>query len=143
MKRLLIGCAVVGLIALLPKTEARSSTSLRYFSLCVVPVQHQIGTASWYGDEFEGNETASGEIYDSNGLTAAHQTLPFGTIIRVINLENGKKILLRINDRGPSIGRRLLDVSWAAAKHLGFVGAGTTRVRMEIVSRPTVPTAQP
>jgi rare lipoprotein A len=96
----------------------------------------EIGVASWYGQEFQGNETASGEIYDLNRLTAAHQTLPFGTTIRVTNLENKKNVLLRINDRGPHIGRRLLDVSWAAAKRLGFVHSGITRVRVEVVSYP-------
>jgi rare lipoprotein A len=98
--------------------------------------QPETGVASWYGQEFQGNETASGEVYDLNGLTAAHLTLPFGTTIRVTNLENGKNVKLRVNDRGPHIGQRLLDVSWAAAKRLGFIHSGTTRVRVEVVSYP-------
>jgi rare lipoprotein A len=143
MKRLIIGCAVVGLIALSPKSEARLSGSLRIPSLCSIPCEkHEVGLASWYGQELEGNTTASGEVFDSNGLTAAHHTLPFGTTIRVTNLRNKKSILLRVNDRGPHIGKRLLDVSWAAAKHLGFVQSGTTRVRVEVVSRPTLLLAQ-
>ena len=137
MKRLLMGCAVAVLIALSPKSEARLSSSLGPPNLCVVSGgEHEIGVVSWYGQEFQGNETASGEIYDLNGLTAAHLTLPFGTTIRVTNLENSKEVLLRINDRGPHIGQRLLDVSWAAAKRLGFAQSGITRVRVEVVSCP-------
>jgi rare lipoprotein A len=132
-----MGCAVAGLIALSPKSEARLSGSLGPLPLYVTPQEKaEIGVASWYGQEFQGNETASGEIYDLNRLTAAHQTLPFGTTIRVTNLENNKDVLLRVNDRGPHIGRRLLDVSWAAAKRLGFVHSGITRVRVEVVSYP-------
>ena len=86
--------------------------------------------------------TASGEVYDLNGLTAAHHTLPFGTTIRVTNLRNHKSILLRVNDRGPRLGKRLLDVSWSAAKRLGFDHTGTTRVRVEVVSRPPLLSAQ-
>jgi rare lipoprotein A len=86
--------------------------------------------------------TASGEAYDLNGLTAAHHTLPIGTTIRVTNLRNHKSLLLRVNDRGPSLGKRLLDVSWAAAQRLGFVHSGTTRVRVEVVSRPILLSAQ-
>src|SRR5208337_609109 len=137
MKRLLMGCAVAGLIALSPKSEARLSTYLSPPRLCVTPNKgYEIGVASWYGQEFQGNTTASGEVYDLNGLTAAHQTLPFGTTIRVTNLGNSKNILLRVNDRGPHIGQRLLDVSWAAAKRLGFVNSGTTPVRVEVVTYP-------
>jgi rare lipoprotein A len=137
MKKLVMGCAVVGLIALSPKSEARSSASVEPPRLCGIPKEdHQIGVASWYGHELQGNTTSSGEAYDLNGLTAAHPTLPFGTTIRVTNLKNSKNILLRVNDRGPHMGRRLIDVSWAAAKRLGFVHSGTTRVRVEVVTYP-------
>ena len=137
MKKLVMGCAVAGLIALSPKSEARLSGSLGPPPLCAVPKEElEIGEASWYGQEFQGSTTASGEIYDLSELTAAHPTLPFGTTIRVTNLKNRKKILLRVNDRGPHIGRRMLDVSWAAAKRLGFVQAGTARVRVEVVCYP-------
>ena len=143
MKRLIIGCAVAGLIALSPKSEARFSGSLSLPRLSIVPSnEHETGVASWYGEEFQGDTTASGEVYDLNGLTAAHHTLPFGTTIRVTNLRNHKNILLRVNDRGPRLGKRLLDVSWSAAKHLGFVHTGTTRVRVEVVSRPPLLSAQ-
>ena len=143
MKKLIIGCAVAGLIALSPKSEARLSGSLSMPRLSVVPSEKdEIGVASWYGQEVQGNITANGEVFDLNGLTAAHHTLPFGATIRVTNLRNHKSILLRVNDRGPNLGKRLLDVSWAAAKHLGFVRSGTTRVRVEVVSRPTSLSAQ-
>ena len=143
MKRLMISFAVVGLIAFSPRSEARLSGAFSIPSLCLIPCEkHEVGLASWYGQELEGNTTASGEVYDSSGLTAAHHTLPFGTTIRVTNLRNEKSILLRVNDRGPHMGKRLLDVSWAAAKHLGFVHSGTTRVRVEVVSRPTLLLAQ-
>jgi len=137
MKKLVMGCAVAGLIALSPKSEARLSRPYGPPPSCVIPGgEPEIGVASWYGQGFQGNTTASGEVYNSHGFTAAHPTLPFGTTIRVTNLENRKDVLLRVNDRGPHIGRRLLDVSWAAAKRLGFVQAGTTRVRVEVVSSP-------
>jgi len=143
MKKLIIGCAVLGLIALSPKSEARFSGSLSLPRLSVAPIkEHAVGLASWYGEELQGNMTASGEAYDLNGLTAAHHTLPFGTTIRVTNLRNHKSLLLRVNDRGPNLGKRLLDVSWAAAQRLGFVRSGTTRVRVEVVSRPTLLAAQ-
>ncbi len=143
MKKLIIGCAVVGLIALSPRSEARLSGSLSLPRVSVAPIEeHAVGVASWYGQEMQGNMTASGEMFDLNGLTAAHHTLPFGTTIRVTNLRNHKSILLRVNDRGPNLGTRLLDVSWAAAKRLGFLHSGTTRVHLEVVSRPTLLSAQ-
>ena len=143
MKKLIIGCAVIGLVALSPKSEARLSGSLSLPRLSVAPIEeHAVGLASWYGQELQGNMTASGEAYDLNGLTAAHHTLPIGTTIRVTNLRNHKSLLLRVNDRGPSLGKRLLDVSWAAAQRLGFVHSGTTRVRVEVVSRPILLSAQ-
>jgi rare lipoprotein A len=139
MKRLVMGCAVAGLIALSPKSEARLSASLSPPRLCITAnEEYETGIASWYGQEFQGSTTASGEVYDLNGLNAAHPTLPFGTTVRVTNLKNRKNILLRINDRGPHIGGRLIDVSWAAAKHLGFVHSGLTRVRVEVVADPTL-----
>ncbi len=137
MKKLVMGFAVIGLIALSPKSEARLSASVETPFFCgILEEGRQIGVASWYGHELQGNTTANGETYNLNGLTAAHPTLPFGTTIRVTNLENSKNILLRVNDRGPHIGRRLIDVSWAAANRLGFVHSGTARVRVEVVTYP-------
>lgn len=93
----------------------------------------QTGIASWYGPGFDGKATANGEIYDQNALTAAHQTLPLPSIVRVTNLENGRAIELRINDRGPFAHGRIIDVSRRAAQLLGFESAGTARVRVQVL----------
>ena len=93
----------------------------------------QTGIASWYGPGFDGKATANGETYDQNALTAAHNTLPLPTIVRVTNLENGRAIELRINDRGPFAHGRIIDVSRRAAQLLGFETAGTARVRVEVL----------
>ena len=95
----------------------------------------QIGMASWYGPGYHGNMCASGEIYDMYKLTAAHRELPFGTYVRVTNLRNGKKVVVRINDRGPFKRGRIIDLSYAAAKKIGMVKDGSTRVRVEIFDR--------
>jgi rare lipoprotein A len=93
----------------------------------------EAGLASWYGSERQGKATASGELFDMNGLTAAHRTLPLGSTVRVTNLTNLKSTLLRINDRGPGIEDRLIDVSWAAAKQLGFANTGLALVEVEVI----------
>ena len=93
----------------------------------------QEGMASWYGKEFNGRPTASGEIFDMYALTAAHRTLPLGTTIRVINLDNNKEATITVNDRGPFVKGRILDCSYGAAKALGYAGAGLARVRIEVV----------
>jgi rare lipoprotein A len=87
--------------------------------------------ASWYGRKFHGKKTSSGEIYDMNAMTAAHKTLPMGTMVKVTNKENGLETVVRINDRGPFVRGRIIDVSYAAAKRLGLVKSGTARVRIE------------
>lgn len=92
------------------------------------------GVASWYGPGFEGNLTANGEIFDTSRLTAAHQTLPFDTLVRVTNLENGLAVVVRINDRGPFVDGRIIDLSKAAAERLDMVGSGTAHVRLELLS---------
>ncbi len=97
------------------------------------------GYASWYGIPFHGRITANGEVYDMNGLSAAHKTLPFGTMVRVTNLDNGLSLDLRINDRGPYIAGRIIDVSRRAAHLLGFQEAGLANVN--IVLAPTEQTA--
>lgn len=94
------------------------------------------GVASWYGTPFHGRATASGEIYDMQALTAAHQTLPFGTLIDILNLDSGERVQLRVNDRGPFVGNRILDVSRRGAEALAMVGPGTARVRIEILEVP-------
>ncbi|UTY31256.1 septal ring lytic transglycosylase RlpA family protein [Treponema putidum] len=86
--------------------------------------------ASYYGEAFNGRPTANGEIFDMNTYTAAHKTLPFGTLVEVTNLENGKKVIVRINDRGPFVGNREIDVSKAAAKALDMLSHGVVRVRL-------------
>jgi rare lipoprotein A len=97
------------------------------------PGRPVVGMASWYGRQHQGRSTASGEAFDMNQLTAAHRTLPFGSRVRVTNLENGRSVVVRVNDRGPFTGQRILDVSLAAAKALGMVGAGVTRVEMVVL----------
>lgn len=91
------------------------------------------GTASYYGRGFAGRPTANGEIFDPNALTAAHRTLPFGTKILVTNKRNGKQVVVRVNDRGPFIKDRIVDLSEAAAREIGMIRSGTARVRLERV----------
>lgn len=95
----------------------------------VAPVE-RVGVASFYGDEFAGRRTASGERYNPERLTAAHRSLPFGTRLRVVNLENGRSVVVRVNDRGPVRKDRILDVSSRAARKLGFSRAGLARVKL-------------
>lgn len=100
------------------------------------PVQekfYQKGMASWYGREFHGKTTASGERFDMNELTAAHKSLPFGTVVEVKNLENGKTVRLKINDRGPYRGNRIIDLSFAGAKELGIVKTGEASVGIRVI----------
>jgi peptidoglycan lytic transglycosylase len=94
------------------------------------------GVASWYGRDFHGLATSSGEIYDMNAMTAAHTTLPLPTWVEVTNLVNGKRIVVKVNDRGPFVDNRLIDLSYAAATALDMVGTGTTRVEIRAVAPP-------
>jgi rare lipoprotein A len=93
----------------------------------------EVGLASWYGEEYHGRKTANGEVYDMYAMTAAHRTLPFNLRVRVTNLENGKKAEFRINDRGPFIPGRIIDVSKSGARELGILDSGTARVSGEAV----------
>jgi len=88
------------------------------------------GRASWYGEPFHGRRTASGEVFNMNDFTAAHKTLPFGTHLRIRNLANGQEVLVRINDRGPHVKGRVIDLSRAAAEQIGLVRTGVTRVAL-------------
>ncbi|MEP6802020.1 MAG: septal ring lytic transglycosylase RlpA family protein [Acidobacteriota bacterium] len=113
------------------------------------PTWIEEGVASWYGgnDGFEGKPTASGEIYDSSRLTAAHRQLPLGTVLDVTNVDNSRSVRVRINDRGPFIKGRIIDLSRAAARELGILGPGTGNVRLSLVARaierePVSPTGQ-
>jgi rare lipoprotein A len=109
-----------------------------------VPSLHsgETGMASWYGHPYHGRAAANGEIYDMEKLTAAHRTFPFGTWVRVTNLANDKAVEVRIIDRGPFVGGRIIDLSHAAAKVIGMVGAGIARVRLDIVSAPAIAAAE-
>ncbi len=95
----------------------------------------ETGVASWYGPEFHGKFTSNKEIFDMYDMTAAHRTLPFGTYVMVTNLDNGLTATVRINDRGPFVDNRIIDLSYAAARVLGMIGPGTIPVRLEILRR--------
>jgi rare lipoprotein A len=114
-----------------PKRDADASP--------VIPTPHEgvafeEGKASWYGAPFHGRKASNGEIYDMNKLTAAHRTLPFNTVVRVINLNNGKSTTVRITDRGPFVDNRIIDLSYAAARQIESIGPGVVPVRLEILS---------
>jgi len=97
----------------------------------------QTGDASWYGAAHQGRRTASGEPYDMYGLTAAHLTLPLGTHVLVTNMKNGRSVEVRVNDRGPTVAGRIIDLSYAAARVLGAVGDGVIPVRLRVLSMPS------
>ncbi len=98
------------------------------------PAYEEVGLASWYGDEFNGKPTANGEIFEMNGISAAHATLPMPSIVEVTNLENGKSLRVRLNDRGPFHPGRIIDLSRGAAQELGFFNKGTAQVRVRFIS---------
>src|SRR6202158_115155 len=93
---------------------------------------YQVGTASWYGEFFQGKQTASGEPFDMRDFTAAHPSLPLGTLVKVTNLKNGKAVVVRINDRGPVVDGRSIDVSYNGARALGFKDRGLQKVRLDL-----------
>jgi rare lipoprotein A len=96
----------------------------------------ETGEASWYGGAHQGRPTSSGEPFDTRKLTAAHPTLPFGTQLLVTNLRNGRSVEVRVNDRGPAVPGRIIDLSQAAAEALGYLGAGLAPVRIQVLSLP-------
>ena len=104
---------------------------------------YQVGTASWYGEYFQGKQTASGEPYDMLDFTAAHPSLPLGTFVKVTNLRNGRAVIVRINDRGPVVDGRLIDVSYNAARALGFKERGLQKVRLDIYQPATMAQLEP
>jgi len=101
------------------------------------PIKVWVGNASWYGPGFDGKKTANGEHFDSEGLTAAHPNLPFGSILRVVNTRTGKFELVRINDRGPYQEGREIDVSYRVARKIGLIHSGVSQVRLELLELPT------
>jgi len=109
-------------------------------ALCQEGFSHEyptkIGLASWYGKKFHGRKTASGRVFDMYANTAAHNFLPFGTIVRVVNLRNGRDVFVKIIDRGPSSKRRIIDLSHAAANAIGLIKKGIAKVRIEVISTP-------
>jgi rare lipoprotein A len=127
-------------------TNARTASSVhaeQAANTTAAPTVHrqhwfQFGRASWYGHALQGLPTATGEAYDMNAMTCAHRTLPLGSLVRVTNLRNHRSLVLRVNDRGPMIETRVVDLSYAAAKRLGFSHQGTVRVRLDLVdTRPS------
>jgi rare lipoprotein A len=119
------------------RAQANSKQSEVVVSLKYVSTKankpYQVGTASWYGSYFQGKTTASGEPYNMYDMTAAHMNLPLGTLVKVTNLRNGYAVVLRVNDRGPFVDGRIIDVSYNAAKVLDFKARGLQRVRLDIV----------
>ena len=107
------------------------------------PVSSEVGLASWYGPPYANRKGADGTIYDQNAMTAAHRTLPMGSIVRVTNLENEQSVVVRITDRGPFVGDRIIDLSLAAAKATGVYRAGVARVRLEAYAPPQYPGVDP
>src|SRR5215471_9980313 len=97
---------------------------------------YQVGTASWYGSYFQGKETASGEAYNMYDFTAAHPMLPLGTYVKVTNVRNGRSVVVRVNDRGPVVDGRIIDVSYGAAQALGMKSRGIQQVRLDLVEQP-------
>jgi len=91
------------------------------------------GMASYYADEFNGRKTSNGEIFDMNKLTAAHKSLPFNSVVKVTNMDNGRSVIVRVNDRGPFVEGRIIDLSLAGAKAIGMIGTGTARVSLEVL----------
>jgi len=152
-RRLAEGLAVLLSIAALGTRDASGPSSLEADKVKQPPVMetggrktrkinntkskaYQVGTASWYGVQFQGKPTASGEPFDMRDFTAAHPSLPLGTFVKVTNLRNGKAVVVRINDRGPVVDGRIIDVSYNAAQALGFNERGLQTVRVDLY-RPT------
>jgi rare lipoprotein A len=122
----------------IPKAQAASPVPKRGQTKA-----YQVGTASWYGTSFHGRPTASGEPYNMFDLTAAHPTLPLGTHVRVTNLRNGRAVVVRINDRGPAVPGRIIDLSYSAARVLDLKAWGLQRVRLDVVKPQTVAVLRP
>jgi rare lipoprotein A len=132
LRSIAIGCVILA---------SGCTSAPRFVSNSAPPIPssgvHELtGIASYYAEEFNGRKTANGEVFDMNELTAAHRTLPFQTIVVVRNLDNGKDVQVRINDRGPFVGGRVIDLSLEAARQLDMLGSGTARVSLEVLETP-------
>jgi rare lipoprotein A len=134
LRRLLGGAAPMSEVANSPKPKfTASSSSNKALNSRIVGVMS--GMASWYGPGFDGNYSASGEIFNASELTAAHPSLPFGTMVRVVNMDNNQSVVVRINDRGPYAHGRVIDISTAAANVIGLISSGVAPVRLEVLSK--------
>ena len=120
----LVSALALGAFPLATTTNAQDTVAV---------VQTLSGTASWYGGKFHGRRTANGETYNQHALTAAHRYLPFGTEVVVTNQNNGRSVVVRINDRGPFSGGRIIDLSHQAASQIGMINSGTAKVTVEII----------
>ncbi|MBI9081382.1 MAG: septal ring lytic transglycosylase RlpA family protein [Pseudodesulfovibrio sp.] len=116
-----------------PKTKPYTVMGKTYYPLKTANGYEEVGKASWYGSDFHGKKTANGQIYNMYGVSAAHKTLPLGTRVRVTNLDNSRSVILVVNDRGPFVHGRILDLSYGAAEKLGTVEAGVSRVRITAI----------
>jgi rare lipoprotein A len=126
-------------IPMAPKSAQKAAKSHKIAK--AEPKPYQVGSASWYGKQFHGRTTASGEDFDMFEFTAAHRKLPLGTFVKVTNLKNGKWIIVRVNDRGPYVGDRIMDLSYSAARILNFRD-GVERVRIDLIQPENVASNQ-
>src|SRR5258708_39037758 len=136
---LVVGCGAVQEPTSLGSANSyKASETVAVAYPAVRPHAHpyQVGTASWYGEYFEGKPTASGEPFNMYDLTAAHPTLPLGTLVKVTNLRNGRTLVVRVNDRGPVVDGRIIDLSYEAARELDLKNRGIQRVRLDLVEQP-------
>ena len=120
----LSGCGKKKVRAAVPPTENPTPSS---------KLEENVGYASWYGDPYHGRRTSNGEIYNKFEMTAAHRTLPFDSVVKVDNLDNGKQVTVRINDRGPFVNDRIIDLSYAAARSIDMIGPGTAKVQLSVL----------
>ncbi len=128
-----LGRSMLILLMILPSCASKKEIRHAPYDPSQKIPYREVGRASWYGEEYHGRKTANGEVYDMHAMTAAHPTLPFHVRVQVTNLENGKKVQLRINDRGPFVPGRIIDVSKRGAMALGFLIQGTARVEVETI----------
>ena len=128
---LLVGCATTGNVQYKTNLKPYTINGKTYYPMASAKGFSETGTASWYGPKFHGKKTACGERYNQYAMTAAHKTLPFGTRVRVVNLDNNKTTTVVINDRGPFVSGRIIDLSRAAANKIDMLKTGTARVRIE------------